>query len=172
MQLTLPVMRITRFLALITTQGLIACLLASNVAGLALCTWREGYKMEKKENQHLPGRSMNVEAAVAESTEIIEGMLLSAGNPDPGAPGQIYYSDAIVRVDRWIKGSPRGIHDDTLKISYTVQKLPANVAEQSPEKGSVYLFCLVANDKYTRRAIKIISPDDTAATRLNSALHH
>jgi hypothetical protein len=122
--------------------------------------------------EYFTGRSIVLESAAATATQIIVGKLIETGQPDPGPPGQTYYDNASAEIIQWLHGAPRkNERPATVSFAYTVQKLPAAVAEQVPAIGRTYILFLTDRASSAMRAIKILPADEKHLSTVKQALH-
>jgi len=101
----------------------------------------------------LPGRTQSIAEANADASVIVVATVAQLGSPEPDAPGQSYYGNAQATVVKVISGTLSG----TFTFSFTVQTMPADIAEQPPVIGKPYLLFL-RHDQGGYHALKMLAP--------------
>jgi hypothetical protein len=125
----------------------------------------QGRSMEHQ----LSGRSIDLQRAADDADMIVIGRFQTPGMEDAGGPGQAFWSDAEVEVDAWLR--PNVADRRHLTVSYTVQRLPPTVAEQTPRLGQPYIL-FVVDTRGALRAMKILEANEASERAARTMLGH
>jgi hypothetical protein len=100
---------------------------------------------------------MTIADAVA-GAQVVVARFVSLGSVDVGAPGQQYWHDAEADVDQALSGTLKG----RVRVAYTVQVIPASIAESPPVVGEATILFVRGN-----RVVKMLPATDAniAATK-------
>jgi hypothetical protein len=99
------------------------------------------------------GKSLDTKEALKRASVVVIAELLDLGTADPGAPGQAYYGGVKIRVLKKLKGE---IPEDQPIISFLVQRMPKEFAEDTPKIGDRCIFFMKHHPDKTYRVHKII----------------
>jgi hypothetical protein len=125
--------------------------------------YRQGAKPME---EHLIGRSVSLNEAAMQASVVTIAEVVELGTTDLGAPGQTYWENTRIRIVEPLKGKP----ESELVIAYTVQTIPAEIAERAPKKGETLIFFLQMRKDQSHRAMKALFPTPEHLKQLREIL--
>jgi hypothetical protein len=126
-------------------------------------------------NDSFTGRAIRIGDAIARADLVFVGELAELGSINPGPPGAARYV-ATVRIHDvlWEKALPPGREDaksgQVLRVSYTVQSLPADAAETAPPRQTDLIFIVERQTSDPASIIKILPATKTNSDEVERAL--
>jgi hypothetical protein len=120
----------------------------------------------KNMEEHFVGRHIDLASAIDSAETVVLAQLTSAGQADPGPPGQAFHYGAKATILRDFHGNLAGQQT----MSFSVQRFPDEIAEATPVEGEAYLLFLQRQPDGVLHVIKILPATSENIQRLEESL--